>query len=103
MAEKNPPALTPAEWRSGIVDRPPYAITLRDGVLQVHGVGTTITIPPELRKPLAAFCLDGIPGGFDWEDVDEAAMAAQDADAKTTAALKSIADRLAAIIRDSSS
>lgn len=60
----HPPVITPEEWERGIVDRPPYAITLRDGVLQVHGIANTVYVPDGLRPGLAALALHGQPFGF---------------------------------------
>ena len=69
MLEKHPPALTPEEWQRREVDRPPRAITDREGVLKVHGIGTSVIIPDELRHPLAALCLEGREFGFTADDL----------------------------------
>ena len=69
MPDPISPALTPDEWQRRVVDRPPRAITAHDGVLTVHGVGTSVQIPDELRHPLAALCLHGQPYGFSQADL----------------------------------
>ena len=110
MSEKTEPALTPDEWASGIVQRGHYAVTLRDGVLTVHGVATSVIVPDELRHSLAALCLDGQPFGFTHEDVEairrEANQIGQPTydifipgdDERRRAALEGIAARIAALL-----
>ena len=70
MADEILPAITPDEWARGIVDRPPYAVTLGEGRMVMHGVGSSVIIPDDLRHPLAALCLDGQAFGFTRELVD---------------------------------
>lgn len=100
MPEPTPPALSPAEWQRRIVDRPPYAITLRGGVLQVHGVGTTITIPQELRAPISALCLDGQGFGFSRVDVEVLRLFARHGNPSHPARqhIAEIADRIASLL-----
>lgn len=68
------PALSPEEWEARVAERVtavghPYAITARDGHLELHGITGSRPIPDELRAPVAAFCLEGQPFGFWREDV----------------------------------
>ena len=76
MPDETPPALSPDEWARGIVDRPPYAVTLGEGRMVLHGVGTSVIIPDELRHPLAALCLDGQGFGFTPEMANDVLQAA---------------------------
>ena len=104
MPDQHPPALTPAEWQRREVDRPPRAITDRNGVLKVHGIGTSVIIPDEFRHPLAALCLDGQPFGFVPEELARLRVLIKeleyegDAWAGDVTFLRSLADRIAALL-----
>lgn len=63
------PAMSPEEWEKRVAERVtvlghPYAITARDGQLELHGITGSRPIPLELRFAVAAFCLEGQPFGF---------------------------------------
>ena len=100
MSEEIKPALTPQDWERREVDRPPRAITDRNGVLKVHGIGTSVIIPDEFRHPLAALCLDGQSYGFTQDDVELIELFARgDPSEYIRAECRSLANRIAALLQ----
>jgi hypothetical protein len=96
------PALTPEEWATKGVGRTDewYAFIASDGTLVVDSTGHyhERSIDDEDRHALAALALAGQPFGFTWEDVDAARYIAGDSPDKPSRILRSLADRIAALL-----
>lgn len=97
MAEEIQPALTAEEWRCGFAERPNRTVEL--GVLVTDHTDYTISVQDERTlHALAALCLYGQPFGFTREDLKALMWAIDDSGDLLAAKLRSLADRIAALL-----